>query len=424
MNGATGKISAANGAMGRITAMSITRRLFVGSASMVPFMPARAATSLRIGVLGDQSGPYRDISGPTAIACVNQAIEDFNPATRGMTVEVVSGDHQNKADIGAAIAREWFDRQGVDMIVDVPNSAVALAVSALTKERNKVFIDSTAATADLTGAQCTPNTIHWTYDTAMLARVMCRALTHGAADTWFFITADYAYGHAMQRDATRIIGEAGGKVIGSISYPFPGTSDFSSFLLQAQASGAKYIGLANAGADTVSSIKQAGEFGIGKGKQSVVGMQVFLPDAQAMGLPLAQGLLLTETFYWDLNDRTRSFTQRMLGKSHGEYPCMSQAGAYAGTLHYLKAVAELGIDLSKRDGAAVVERMKALPTDDDAFGQGTVRADGLGQHPAYLFQVKTPAASKSHADCYTLLDTIPAEKAFATLAEAGCPLVR
>ena len=383
---------------------------------------AQDLQTVTIGVLGDQSGPYQDISGPVAVACVAQAIEDFAPASKGLRVTVLTGDHQNKAEIGSNIARRWYDN-GVDMIVDVPNSAVALAVSSLTRDRNRVFIDSTAATADLTGAQCTPNTIHWTYDTGMLANVMCRALTHGPEDTWFFVTADYAYGHAMQRDATRIIGEAGGKLLGSVTYPFPGTTDFSSFLLSAQASGAKYIGLANAGADTVNSIKQAGEFGMGKTGPKIIAMQAFLPDIKALGLPLSQGLLLTETFYWDLNDRTRAFTKRVLGKSHGEYPCMSQAGAYAGTLHYLKAVAALGA-AGKTDGAEIVAKMKATSTDDDAFGAGHVRADGLGVHPAYLFQVKSPAESKGEWDCYKVLATIPPETAFNSIATGGCRLAK
>lgn len=420
--------SAQNERLGGIR-VTITRRAIIAAAAAAPAMPAIRARAedrklVRIGVLGDQSGPYRDISGPTAIACVRQAIEDFNPASKGFDVSVVTGDHQNKADIGLSLAREWYDRGDVDMIVDVPNSAVALAVSVLTRERNKVFVDATAATADLTGSQCTPNTIHWTYDTGMLANVMCRTLTHGPEDTWFFITADYAYGHAMQRDATRIIQAQGGKVVGGVTYPFPSTTDFSSFLITAQASNAKYIALANAGNDTVTSIKQAGEFGIGHTGPKVVGMQVFLPDVEAMGLELAQGLALTETFYWDLNDRTRAFTKRVLAKSGGEYPCMSQAGSYSGTLHYLKAVAALGVERSRKDGTAVVGQMKAMPTDDDAFGPGSVRADGLGQHPAYLFQVKSPAESKGHTDCYKLLDTIPADKAFKTLAESGCALVR
>ncbi len=389
----------------------------------MPLVRARAEDlpTLTIGVLGDESGPYQDISGPVAVACVAQAIEDFDPASKGFRVSTVTGDHQNKADVGLNIARRWYD-DGVDMIVDVPNSAVALAVSSLTRERNRVFVDSTAATADLTGAQCTPNTIHWTYDTGMLANVMCRALTHGPEDTWFFVTADYAYGHAMQRDAIRIIGESGGKVVGSVTYPFPGTSDFSSFLLNAQSSGAKYIGLANAGADTVNSIKQASEFGMGKTGPKIIAMQAFLPDVKAMGLTLAQGLLLTETFYWDLNDRTRAFTKRVLGKSRGEYPCMSQAGAYAGTLHYLKAVAALGVAAGKESGAGVVAKMKAMSTDDDAFGPGRVRADGLGLHPAHLFQVKTPAESKGEWDCYTVLVTIPPETAFNSIAAGGCAL--
>ncbi len=404
--------------------MSIARRTLLGTAAALPLAGrARAqGSAIKIGVLNDQSGVYRDISGPTSVACVRQAIEDFG--AQGLTVEVLVGDHQNKPDIGTAIARQWIDRDGVDMIIDVPNSALGLAINGVCKEKDRVYINSTAATADLTGPACAPTTVHMTYDTWMLAHSTGGAMVASGGDTWFFVTADYAFGTALERDTTAFVTKAGGKVIGSVRHPFPGNTDFSSFLLQAQASKAKVIGICNAGTDTVNTIKQAAEFGITQGGQKLAGLLVFLNDVHALGLQVAQGLVLTESFYWDLNDRTRALTKRVLTKSAGLYPAMSHAGCYAGTLHYLKSVAAMGAADAKKSGAATVGHMKSMPTDDDAFGPGTIRADGRALHPTYLFEVKKPGESKAPWDYYKLVATTPADQAFRPLADGGCPLIR
>ena len=409
--------------------MSIGRRTLLGTAAALPLAgraraqgAAAQGSTIKIGVLNDQSGVYRDISGPTSVACVRQAIEDFG--AQGLTVEVLVGDHQNKPDIGTAIARQWIDRDGVDMIIDVPNSALGLAINGVCKEKDRAYINSTAATADLTGPACAPTTVHMTYDTWMLAHSTGAAMVASGGDTWFFVTADYAFGTALERDTTAFVTKAGGKVIGSVRHPFPGNTDFSSFLLQAQASKAKVIGICNAGTDTVNTIKQAAEFGITQGGQKLAGLLVFLNDVHALGLQVAQGLVLTESFYWDLNDRTRALTKRVLTKSAGAHPAMSHAGCYAGTLHYLKSCAALGAAEAKKSGAATVSHMKSKPTDDDAFGPGTIRADGRALHPTYLFEVKTPAESKAPWDYYKLLATTPADQAFRPLADGNCPLVR
>ncbi len=390
-------------------------------ASRVPRARAQAS-SLKIGVLGDQSGVYRDLSGPVAVACVRQAIEEMQPHLQGVSVDVIVGDHQNKPDIGASLARQWFDRDGVDMIMDVPNSAVALAVAAVCHEKDRVFIDSAAMIADLTGPQCQPTTVHWTMDTWALAHSTGGALVKAGGTSWFFVTADYAFGLALQRDTTAFVTQAGGTVLGSVKAPFP-TSDFSSFLLQAQSSGAKVIGLCNAGADTVNSIKQAGEFGLTQAGVKLAGLLVFISDVHALGLKTAQGLNLTSSFYWDLNDRTRGFTSRVLKKTDGYHPGMGQAGCYGGTIAYLKTVAAMGVAEAKKSGAATVTRMKASPTDDDAFGPGSIREDGRALHPAYLFEVKTPAESRAPWDYYKLVATTPADQAFRPLAQGGCPMV-
>jgi branched-chain amino acid transport system substrate-binding protein len=385
---------------------------------------ARAqGNTLKIGVLNDMSGLYRDISGPTSVACVRQAVQDFGNRG-GLTVEVVSADHQNKPDVGSNIARQWFDRDGVDVIVDVPTSSVALAVAGVVKEKNKVYLNSTAASADLTGPACTPNTVHWTYDTWMLARSTGGAMVKAGGDTWFFITADYAFGHALERDTGNFVKAQGGRVLGQVRTPFPGTTDFSSFLVQAQASRAKVIGLANAGGDTINCIKQAAEFGLTRRGVKLAALLMFINDVHGMGLQTAQGLVCTETFYWDLNDRTRAFTDRVKGQLAGNMPAMSHAGCYASVLHYLKAVSDMGVAAAKADGAAAVSRMKAMPTDDDCFGQGRIREDGRKIHPSYLFEVKAPAESRAPWDYYKLLQTTPAEEAFRPLNEGGCPLVR
>jgi branched-chain amino acid transport system substrate-binding protein len=405
--------------------MSISRRLLIGSAAAASFAVQRSHAQttqpIKIGVLGDQSGPYRDFSGPVSVACARQAIADFGG--QNLSIEVITGDHQNKPDIGAAIARRWYDQDGVDVIVDVPHSGVALAVSNVAQEKNKVLMVSGAGTMQLTGAKCTPNTLHMSYDTYMLSRSTGGALVQNGGKTWFFITADYAFGYDLERDTAMFVEQGGGKVIGRARTPFPGTTDFSSFLIQAQSTGAQVIGLANAGSDTINCIKQAAEFGV-TGKAKLAGLLVYISDVHAIGLSTAQGLVLTETFYWDLNNRTRAFTTRMLPSTHGARPGMSQAGAYASVLHYLKAATDMGLAQAKRSGRDTVARMKAIPMDDDVFGAGKIREDGIAIHPAYLFEVKKPSESAGPWDYYKLLATTPGEAAFKPLAETGCSLVR
>jgi branched-chain amino acid transport system substrate-binding protein len=374
---------------------------------------------VKIGVLNDQSGLYADLTGQGSVVAARMAVEDFGAAKKGMKVEIVFADHQNKPDVGSQIARKWYDSEGVDAIFDVPTSSVALAINEITKEKGKAFIVSGAATSDLTGKACSPNTVHWTYDTWALANGTANAVVKTGGTTWFFLTADYAFGHALERDVEAVVLKNGGKVLGKVRHPFPGT-DFSSFLLQAQASKAKIIGLANAGGDTINSIKQAAEFGIVKGGQQLAGLLVFLNDVHALGLDKAQGLVFTETFYWDLNDQTRAFAKRFAAQHKGAYPNMIHAGVYAGVLHYLKAIEALKSD----DGGKVVAKMKELPTDDPLFGKGTVRADGRKIHAAYLVEVKKPAESKGPWDYYKVRATIPADQAFRPLKDGGCSLVK
>ena len=380
---------------------------------------AHAQVNVKIGVLNDMSSLYADISGPGSVTAAKMAVEDFNPAAHGMKVEIVSADHQNKPDVGSNIARQWFDVDHVDVIVDVPTSSVALAVSDVAREKNKVFLISGAASSDLTGPKCTPNNVHWTYDTWMLANGTGKALVKTGGDTWFFLTSDYAFGHALEHDAAAVVTANGGKVLGEVLHPL-NTQDFSSFLLQAQASKAKIIGLANAGGDTINAIKQGAEFGITAGGQQFAGLLVFVTDVNALGLKTAQGLVLTETWYWDMNDANRAWTKRWQAENAGKLPSMVVAGVYAETLHYLKAVAALK---SAADGKAVVNQMKALPTDDPLFGKGYIRADGRKIHPAYLFQVKKPEESKYPVDDYILRATIPAEEAFRPIKDGNCPMV-
>jgi len=375
--------------------------------------------SVKIGILNDMSSVYADAGGAGSVASARMAIADFMASHKDIKVELLSADHQNKPDVGAGIAAQWIDVDKVDMILDVPNSGVALAIANVVQQKNKVFVINGAATSDLTGPKCNANLVHWTYDTWMLANGTGKAMVKIGGDTWFFLTADYAFGLALERDTAAVVKANGGKVLGEVRHPL-NNSDFSSFLLQAQASKAKVIGLANAGGDTINSIKQAAEFGIVKGGQSLAGLLVFVSDVAALGLPTAQGLVLTETFYWDLNDGTRAWTKRWQQERPGKWPNMAHAGNYASVLHYLKAVAALG---SAADGRAVVAKMKELPTDDPLFGPGTIRADGRKIQPAYLFEVKTPAESKYPGDFYKLRATIPAEEAFRPLKEGGCPLV-
>ena len=382
--------------------------------------PAKAEdVAVKIGVLSDMSSLYSDVGGSGSVAAAKLAVEDFNPAAHGMKVEVVSADHQNKPDVGAAIARQWYDVDHVDVIVDVPTSSVALAISEITREKNKVFLGSGPASSDLTGPKCSPNTIQWTYDTWMLANGTGKAIVKTGGDTWFFLTSDYAFGHALQRDTAAVVEANGGKVLGQVLHPL-NTSDFSSFLLQAQASKAKIIGLANAGGDTVNAIKQGSEFGIAAGGQHFAGLLVFINDVEALGLKTAQGLILTETWYWDMTDANRAFTKRWQAARPGKFPSMVPAGVYSSVIHYLKAIEALK---STADGRVVVAKMKEMPTDDPLFGKGSIRADGRKLHDAFLFEVKKPKDSKYPGDDYTLRATIPASEAFRPLKDGHCPLV-
>lgn len=377
--------------------------------------------NVKIGALGDQSSLYAAIGGPGSTVAAQMAIDDSGLKEKGWNITLIQADHQNKPDVGVTIARQWIDQEKVDMLTDLASSGVGLAVANVAKEKNVVNLNSGSASQDLTGSQCSPNTVHWTYDTYMLANGTGKALVKAGGDTWFFLTADYAFGHALERDTGNVVKKNGGKVIGSVRAPL-NTSDFSSFLLQAQSSKAKIIGLANAGGDTTNSIKQAAEFGIVSGGQKLAGLLLFLTDIHALGLKTAQGLNFTETFYWDANDDTRAFTKRFNAKFPSQPPTMVQAGVYAGTLHYLKALEALGGN--PHDGAKVVAKMKELPTDDKLFGKGTIRADGRKIHPAYLFEVKKPEESKYPWDYYKLVGTIPAEEAFQPVSESVCPLLK
>ncbi|MGA9091229.1 MAG: ABC transporter substrate-binding protein [Bradyrhizobium sp.] len=378
--------------------------------------------TVKIGALSDQSGLYADLGGPGSTLAAQMAVEDSGLTAKGWKVDIISGDHQNKPDIGTAIARQWFDVDKVDVIVDVPNSGVALAVNNVVKEKNGVYINSGAATSDLTNAQCSPNTVHWTYDTYMLAHSTGQALVKAGGDTWFFLTADYAFGAALERDTTAVILANGGKVVGSVKHPL-NTSDFSSFLLQAQSSKAKIIGLANAGGDTTNAIKQAAEFGIVKGGQKLAALLLFITDVKAIGLETAQGLNFTETFYWDMNDQTRAFSKKFAARmKNGAPPTMVQAGVYAGLIHYFKALEALGGN--PHDGVKVVEKMKSIPTEDPLFGKGEIQPNGRTIHSAYLFEVKKPSESKAPWDFYKLVGTVPGNQAFTPLSESKCAMLK
>ena len=378
--------------------------------------------TVKVGALSDQSGLYADLGGPGSTLAAQMAIEDSGLTAKGWKIDLISGDHQNKPDIGTAIARQWFDVDKVDVIVDVPNSGVALAVNNVIKEKNAVYINSGAATSDLTNAQCSPNTVHWTYDTYMLAHTTGQALVKAGGDTWFFLTADYAFGAALERDTTAVILANGGKIVGGVKHPL-NSSDFSSFLLQAQSSKAKIIGLANAGGDTTNSIKQAAEFGIVKGGQKLAALLLFITDVKAIGLETAQGLNFTETFYWDQNDQTRAFSKKFAARmKNGAPPSMVQAGVYAGLMHYFKALEALGGN--PHDGVKVVDKMKSIPTDDPLFGKGEIQPNGRTIHSAYLFEVKKPAESKGPWDLYKLVGTVPGDQAFTPLSESKCAMLK
>jgi branched-chain amino acid transport system substrate-binding protein len=375
---------------------------------------------IKIGVMNDMSGTYSDLSGPGSVVAAQMAVEDFGAAAKGLKVEIVGADHQNKPDIGSNVVRQWIDVDKVDVIVDVPTSSVALAVNEIVRQKNKVFLISGAAASQLTGDKCSPNTIHWTYDTWSLANGTGEAIVKTGGKSWYFLTADYAFGHALERDTAAVVEKNGGKIAGKVRHPFPAT-DFSSFLLQAQSSRAQVIGLANAGADTTNAIKQAAEFGIVRGGQRLAALLIFLTDIKALGLQTAQGLTFTEAWYWDLNDANREFASKFAARNKGVYPSMIHAGVYSAVTHYLKAVSELKSDA---DGKAVVAKMKSTPTDDKLFGKGTVREDGRKIHPMYLFEVKKPAESKGPWDLYHVRATIPIEEAFRPVKDGGCPLVK
>ncbi|MFN3764291.1 MAG: ABC transporter substrate-binding protein [Aliihoeflea sp.] len=391
--------------------------------AMATFMGGLASAQepikIKIGVLNDRSGTYADLSGEGSVVAARMAVEDFNVADHGLEVEIISADHQNKPDIASSIARQWYDQEGVDIIVDLPTSSAALAVSEITREKDKLVIVSAGGTSDLTGSKCSPNTIHWTYDTWSLANGTGSALVKQGYESWYFLTADYAFGHSLERDTSAVVEANGGTVVGTVRHPFPG-QDFSSFLLQAQASGAKVIGLANAGVDTINSIKQASEFGITQSGQTLAGLLVFISDVHALGLEAAQGLVMTEAFYWDQNEGTREWSQRFGENFGGTMPTMAHAGIYSAVTHYLKSV----VATQSKDSGTVMEHMKATPSEDALLGRGEVRADGRHIHDMYLFQVKTPEESTGPWDYYKQLATIPAAEAFRPMSEGGCPLVQ
>ena len=380
---------------------------------------AMAQGVVRIGVMNDMSGVYSDDQGPGSLLAAQMAVEDYGGRAAGQTVEVVGGDHQNKTDIGAQVARRWLDAEGVGMIIDLPNSGIALAINELVRDRNKVMIGSGAGTALLTGEKCSPNTVHWTYDTWAYGHGLARAVIQQGVRSVFFITADYAFGHDLEKQFSDEALKSGAKVLGSARHPL-GTSDFASLLLQAQSSGADAVAFANAGGDTSNSLKQAGEFGLTP-RQKLLALIMGQNNVRALGLQAAQGTMLVVPFYWDMSVTTRAWAQRFAQRhAKRNMPNDMQAGVYAAVLHYLKAVDKIG---GATDGKAVVAAMKAMPTDDPLFGQGVIRPDGRKIHPMYLFQVKAPAESKGAWDYYKLLATIPAEQAFRPLKDGGCPLV-
>ena len=406
--------------------MALSRRAAVASAAVAFTLPASRRSQakgvgVKVGVLADMSGPYHDLGGIGAVVCVLQAADEAGQEL-GFPVEVISADHQASSDIGAGIAREWFDRNSVDVIVGLNTSPVALAVSQIARERNKAVLVSGAGTPDLTGPQCSPNTLHYSADTYMLAKSTTTQVVKAGGTSWFFIGVDYSYGHQLEHDSTRFVQAAGGKVVGSVFYPFPGTTDFSSYLVQARSSGADAVGFCNAGADTVNCVKQAHEFGLTNDVR-LTAMALPVVDVRALGLVTAQGIFLTDAFYWDLNDRTRAFTRRVQPRLPSQAPpTTQQAGCYSAARHYLQSVAALGPGAAK-DGRALVAHMKSVPADDDVYGRFTIREDGRALPPAYLFQVKTPAESKGPWDYYNLVATTPPDEAWRPLSEGHCPLV-
>jgi branched-chain amino acid transport system substrate-binding protein len=373
---------------------------------------------VKIGVLTDMSSLYADATGKGSLAAVEMAVADYGGKVKGKPVEVVSADHQNKPDVGVNIARNWYDNEKVDAIFDVPTSSVALPISALTREKNKININSGGGSSDLTGSACSPNTVHWTYDTYALSNVAGKAMVKRGEDSWFFITADYAFGAALERDAANVVKESGGKVLGDVRHPL-NSSDFSSFLLQAQASKAKVVALANAGGDTINALKQASEFGLMQGGQKLIALLLEITDVHSLGLKAAQGLIMTDAFYWDRDDESRAFSKRFMDKV-GHMPTMIQAGLYSATMHYLKAIEAIGTD----EAPKVMAQMRAMPVNDFFTKNGKIRIDGRMVHDMYLWEVKKPEESKGEWDLYKLLATVPGDEAFRPLDKGGCPLVK
>lgn len=402
--------------------MKKTLRWSIAAAALLSGAAAATAqTKVKIGVLGDMSGPYADFGGQGSVEAVKLAIEDYAASSKKLAVEVVAADAQNKPDIGSTIARGWFENDNVDMIVDIPTSGIALGLVSLVKDKNKVMIATTAGTSDLTGKACTPNTLQWVWDTWSNSHATAEATVKSGGKSWFFLTADYTFGTTMEKEAGDVVKANGGSVLGSVRHPL-NAKDFSSFLLQAQSSKAQIIGLANGGTDTINSIKTASEFGIVAGGQKLVGLIMFISDVHALGLKAANGLMLTTAYYWDLNDKTRAFAERFAKRNNGKAPSMSHAGSYSATLAYLRAVEKVG---DTKDGAAITAAMRGAGTfDDPLFGKTTIRADGRVVHDMYLVEVKKPEESKKPYDYYKIVATIPGDRAFRPLAEGNCPLVK
>ncbi len=409
------------------TPTTLGRRMVLGAGAAAALVPARARAQqkpIRIGVLTDMTGPYAGNTGPGCILGAELAIEDFRKARPDIPVELVSADLQLKPDVALSIAANWFDNQGVDVVTDVPLSSAAFAIADLCKQKDKLAMYTGVASADVTGKRCGPNHLQWTYDTWSMPNAVVTASVKEGADSWYFITADYAFGHSLEQDAASFVTAAGGKVLGRARAPFPGTTDFSSFILQAQASGAKVIGLANGGSDTINCIKQAAEFGVMKSGTKVAGLIVLIHDIHGMGLEAAQGVLLTEPFYWDLNDGTRAFAKRYQARFNGVVPGSVHAAQYSSVTHYLKAVAAMGPEKAKASGRAAMEVMQSMPSDDPAYGKGQVRKDGRVIHEMHLFEVKTPAESKGPWDYYKLRRTVPMNEAFRPMNAGGCPMIQ
>jgi branched-chain amino acid transport system substrate-binding protein len=410
--------------------MPASRRAVLGaaiaSAAALPFRHARAQSTdtIKIGVLTDLSGNYRDVTGPTSVICAQLAVDEFTKANPGIKVELISGDHLNKPDVAAGIARQWYDRDGIDVITDVGNSAAAIAVTTVAQEKDKIHLNTSAGASVLTGKYCSPNQLHWTYDTWNLSHTMVKSIVARGGDKWYFVTADYTFGHSIQDDASKLLAGVGGKVVGSSAYPFPGTTEFSSYLLQAKASGANVFAFANAGDDLINCVKQSQEFGLTGPGLTLAAMVGSITAVTGAGLDVMQNVYLSENFYWDLNERTRAFYQRVKPRLPANvYPNEVHAGTYSAVVDYLKIVKEMGPAQAKASGRATIAAMKAKPTDDDVFGAGSIRADGRVIHPGYLFRVKTPAESKYPGDFFETLATVPAEDAFRPMSEGGCAMV-